>query len=251
MGGEDKYERETCLSALKLPILNMKKPSSSYSSSPSPDHYPISSQYPASVPFKWEEQPGKPRPYYSGIVGRPESEPEAKCLELPPNMTPSPTRVLDGPYYVGRPKFSSFRFFRDGGDSFGSRSSSGEDGSLLINWKKSGTAGGRAGGLFGKKMKNKVGAGKKEEELIVDHGPPFSLSISSDESIIIISDDEIIYNSGSGSTATGGGGGTGRRKMRRNGSFSSTVPHAKSSPSPFWVSFISFHYYYYYLENCY
>lgn len=63
-----------------------------------------------SIPFQWEEAPGKPRPYYT------ESEPKStesttrKALELPPRLLfsdskvsnlPSPTTVLDGPY-VGR-----------------------------------------------------------------------------------------------------------------------------------------------------
>lgn len=55
-----------------------------------------------SVPFKWEEAPGKPRHCHT------ESEPEnsvVKTLELPPRLLfldgPSPTTVLDGPY-VGR-----------------------------------------------------------------------------------------------------------------------------------------------------
>jgi hypothetical protein len=71
-----------------------------------------------SIPFKWEEAPGKPRPCHR------ESEPKEKeevvnnnnnvvrALELPPRLllslesnnninTPSPTTVLEGPY-VGR-----------------------------------------------------------------------------------------------------------------------------------------------------
>ncbi|KAL0428717.1 UNVERIFIED_CONTAM: hypothetical protein Sradi_0497700 [Sesamum radiatum] len=37
--------------------------------------------------------------------------------DAPPSKTPSPTTLLDGPYDVGRPKFSSFRLFREGKDS--------------------------------------------------------------------------------------------------------------------------------------
>ena len=60
-----------------------------------------------SVPFKWEEAPGKPRPCHN------ESKPQStvtRTLELPPRLlfseakvsnAPSPTTVLDGPY-VGR-----------------------------------------------------------------------------------------------------------------------------------------------------
>ncbi|KAK4350971.1 hypothetical protein RND71_030284 [Anisodus tanguticus] len=60
-----------------------------------------------SIPFQWEEAPGKPK--------SPTKSKVARCLELPPRLllseaikitnTPSPTTVLDGPY-VGR-SFSS------------------------------------------------------------------------------------------------------------------------------------------------
>ncbi|BAT78848.1 uncharacterized protein HKW66_Vig0104790 [Vigna angularis] len=60
-----------------------------------------------SVPFKWEEAPGKPR--YSHTDSEPDNSVK-KTLELPPRLLflldtnvdgPSPTTVLDGPY-VGR-----------------------------------------------------------------------------------------------------------------------------------------------------
>ncbi|XP_057978829.1 uncharacterized protein At4g00950 isoform X2 [Malania oleifera] len=54
----------------------------------------------ASVPFRWEEQPGKPRPCSALSAAR------TTCLHLPPRLfsefrvpkMPSPTTVLDGPY---------------------------------------------------------------------------------------------------------------------------------------------------------
>ncbi|KAJ6410996.1 hypothetical protein OIU84_007699 [Salix udensis] len=58
----------------------------------------------ASVPFKWEEAPGKPRP---SCISTHQSKPKfARCLELPPRLlnevkvsnSPSPSTVLDGPY---------------------------------------------------------------------------------------------------------------------------------------------------------
>ncbi|XP_051143326.1 uncharacterized protein At4g00950-like isoform X2 [Andrographis paniculata] len=58
----------------------------------------------ASIPFQWEEAPGKPR-----AAAPPDKA--ARCLDLPPRLMlhdeakittiPSPTAVLDGPY-VGR-----------------------------------------------------------------------------------------------------------------------------------------------------
>ncbi|XP_057774212.1 uncharacterized protein At4g00950-like isoform X2 [Salvia miltiorrhiza] len=65
----------------------------------------------ASIPFHWEEAPGKPRA--GGSPCSKSKSKSARCLELPPRlvheeakmtmtlMTPSPTTVLDGPY-VGR-----------------------------------------------------------------------------------------------------------------------------------------------------
>ncbi|TKY74081.1 hypothetical protein E2542_SST02840 [Spatholobus suberectus] len=75
-----------------------------------PPESPPPPQTTVSVPFKWEEAPGKPRHCHT------ESEPKnrVKTLELPPRLLfletkmsnvdadgPSPTTVLDGPY-VGR-----------------------------------------------------------------------------------------------------------------------------------------------------
>ncbi|KAK8686522.1 hypothetical protein V6N13_125546 [Hibiscus sabdariffa] len=58
-----------------------------------------------SIPFQWEEAPGKPRrPYETDTSSRPKPN-VARCLELPPRLLaeskvanmPSPTTVLDGP----------------------------------------------------------------------------------------------------------------------------------------------------------
>ncbi|RDX80844.1 hypothetical protein CR513_38547, partial [Mucuna pruriens] len=72
-----------------------------------------------SVPFEWEEAPGKPRPCHT------RSDPKgcadvARTLELPPRLvlleakSSSPTTVLDGPY-VGRAMSfsSSYRSSKD------------------------------------------------------------------------------------------------------------------------------------------
>lgn len=69
----------------------------------------------ASVPFQWEEAPGKPRPCTTTTGSKPRS---ARPLELPPRLLcdqtkitdmPSPTTVLDGPY-VGRSVSHRFSF---------------------------------------------------------------------------------------------------------------------------------------------
>ncbi|KAK4415816.1 hypothetical protein Salat_2689000 [Sesamum alatum] len=129
----EEAEPEPCFSTLSFPFLPLPAPTMAMHS---PDHPSGTATPPlqtlASVPFKWEEQPGKPRPC-TAIIPLP---PPPKRLELPPSRVllsslgepaahkmPSPTTVLDGPYNVGRPKFSSFRLFREAHDSFDSRSS--------------------------------------------------------------------------------------------------------------------------------
>ncbi|XP_061956113.1 uncharacterized protein LOC133677987 [Populus nigra] len=57
----------------------------------------------ASVPFNWEDAPGKPRPPCMPQSDKPKID---RCLELPPRLLtkaqesnmPSPATVLDGPY---------------------------------------------------------------------------------------------------------------------------------------------------------
>ncbi|XP_049404716.1 uncharacterized protein At4g00950-like [Solanum stenotomum] len=77
----------------------------------SPVHHTIA----ASVPFQWEKEPGKPN-----TINLPINKP--KSLEPPPRLysinTPSPTTVLDGPYYNNnnnnnKISSSSFRFFKN------------------------------------------------------------------------------------------------------------------------------------------
>ncbi|KAL2468840.1 putative protein-like [Forsythia ovata] len=130
MGLECEVEPSFRSYKLPLPILSlpvMQSPEHSETETP-----PL--QTLASVPFKWEEEPGKPRP--CSTLFSPSNTidtKEPKFLELPPrlymestpknNKTPSPTTVLDGPYVASKPKFSSFRFFMERQDSFNSTSS--------------------------------------------------------------------------------------------------------------------------------
>ncbi|XP_073145041.1 uncharacterized protein At4g00950-like [Henckelia pumila] len=114
----------------KLPLMNKMSPQRSGTATP-----PL--QASVSVPFKWEEEPGKPRLCTALIALH---EPEAKFLELPPcrmpliTKTPSPTTVLDGPYNLSRPKFSSFRIFRENHDSFDSYSSASPESAVDDMW---------------------------------------------------------------------------------------------------------------------
>ncbi|XP_044492614.1 uncharacterized protein At4g00950-like [Mangifera indica] len=71
----------------------------------------------ASVPFRWEEEPGKPKTCTTLTTY---SNP--KCLELPPRlllMEPSPTTVLDGPY-MGRSKIQTYSFRLNTSECYGS-----------------------------------------------------------------------------------------------------------------------------------
>ncbi|CAO2821329.1 unnamed protein product [Amaranthus hypochondriacus] len=89
-----------------------------------PSHKPLAQESPwaltpplhpmVSIPFQWEEAPGKPRPNSILSPLKPKS---VRCLELPPrllvedNMSSSPTTVLDGPRLV---KSLSHRFYVEG-----------------------------------------------------------------------------------------------------------------------------------------
>ncbi|RDX74197.1 hypothetical protein CR513_46082, partial [Mucuna pruriens] len=100
--GDDHFHEPSYMPT-KLSLL-ISRPSMPPESPPPPPQTTIS------VPFEWEEAPGKPRHCHT------QSEPEncARTLELPPRLLflletnkvsdvdgPSPTTVLDGPY-VGR-----------------------------------------------------------------------------------------------------------------------------------------------------
>ncbi|KAG8363244.1 hypothetical protein BUALT_Bualt19G0002000 [Buddleja alternifolia] len=117
----------------------------------SPDH-PYSSgmatpplQTLASVPFKWEEEPGKPRPC-TDIIALPAKRLELELPHPPCRMEPtpanirmpSPNAVLDGPYsniVGGRPKFYSFRLFKGSFDSSSSDQSPDESSDVLFGKK--------------------------------------------------------------------------------------------------------------------
>ncbi|XP_073128073.1 uncharacterized protein [Henckelia pumila] len=155
MGGDESQQSAPSMLILtppNLPLLNIHAPpvtahSPRHSGSETPPLQTL-----ASVPFRWEEQPGKPRPCTA-------LHQALKCLELPPckaSKTPSPTAVLDGPYNVGRPKFSSLRYFKDSFDSYsgGSSSSPADDSALIgdrcITRRK-------AAGLFGGSLRWTMG----------------------------------------------------------------------------------------------
>ncbi|GFQ00568.1 hypothetical protein PHJA_002200700 [Phtheirospermum japonicum] len=164
---------------LPLPAGNMHSPDHP-SDHPSPPLQTL-----ASVPFKWEEQPGKPRPC-TDIIPLPGPGPMVlldPCSKI--TKMPSPTAVLDGPYTVARPKFSSFRFLRESFDSSSSESPYYSSLDVLLGNRNGGGQKGRRG-FFGR-----FKGGKKE----VDEGS---------------------FGFSSPSSTTGD-----ERRMRRNGSFSS------------------------------
>lgn len=172
-----------------------------------------------SVPFRWEEQPGKPRPCTALATLSNLSDLGPKCLELPPRLLletklASPTTVLDDPY-VGRPRFQSSSF-RMSSECYGSFSpEKGPLGAMVLSKR-----GFKVKGWFGSWPRRVFLKGKKE----VSRGSyvfPSSVDRESEN-----------------------GGGVGERaevkmtRTKRGGSFSSLT----NSKSHFWVSFTSFNF---------
>ncbi|OMP00942.1 hypothetical protein CCACVL1_03238 [Corchorus capsularis] len=117
MGSEAEYFEETAYS--NTPKLSLYSFPSKAKESPAPGvtTSPIHSS--VSIPFQWEEAPGKPRlpcPAGSDISSTP------RCLELPPRLLaeakvanmPSPTTVLDGPDHASRSVSYTFSFRKGG-----------------------------------------------------------------------------------------------------------------------------------------
>ncbi|KAH6767331.1 hypothetical protein C2S52_018314 [Perilla frutescens var. hirtella] len=194
---------ESWVSTFKLPFLSPEHPSGMAT----PPLHAL-----ASVPFKWEEQPGKPIPC-TDIIIRPEP---AKSLDLPPcriAKMPSPTTVLDGPYNLGRPRFSSFRLFREKQSSFDSSSggaASPQSAVDVLLWKKKKGRPNMAR-LFGRSLR------RRSREKEADEGS-FGFSPSS--------------FAGFDSVSMEG------KMMARDESFSSTFSQADAStpPRPLWAT---------------
>ena len=179
----------------------------------------------AAVPFRWEEQPGKPRPCTALIALPTPIDLSPKCLELPPRLLvdskfaklPSPTTVLEGPY-VGGDAGGSARFkspsFRMSNDCYGSfRSERGQLGAMVLSGTKNGFKG--KGWFFGSwkrkgfKVKREVNGGS--------HVFPSSAEREGDFGGLVGDGEEKVKMA----------------KIRRTGSFSS-LNYAKPG---FWVSF--------------
>ncbi|KAM7260949.1 hypothetical protein ACFE04_026424 [Oxalis oulophora] len=125
MGSEQLLE----LSSIgKLPLLSiaiMKSPDRSGTLTP-----PLHAS--ASVPFRWEDKPGKPKPCTTLVpftTNKPAEFAYPKCLELPPRLlldqakfpSPSPTTMSESSYFGTKSSrfVSSFRMV-SGGDCYGS-----------------------------------------------------------------------------------------------------------------------------------
>lgn len=104
-------EKLEAITELKLPKYNTRK-------ALSPEKIGAASPIAASVPFRWEEEPGKPKPCTDLSLVSIAEDFAPKFLELPPRLAAmdakiskehSPTTVLDGPY-IGRSwRFQSLR----------------------------------------------------------------------------------------------------------------------------------------------
>ncbi|CAA0827195.1 Unknown protein [Striga hermonthica] len=115
------YEHRPSFSTLNPPTIRHRLSSASIYSPEHPSGIstpPL--QMPASVPFQWEQEPGKPLPGGGTVsVPKPSRFLDPPPCRIQPTMdgaakTLSPSSILDGPYNVARPKFSSSRFSRDG-----------------------------------------------------------------------------------------------------------------------------------------
>ncbi|KAJ4954469.1 hypothetical protein NE237_011252 [Protea cynaroides] len=202
----------------------------------SPDHPGMRSppfRSHASVPFQWEEAPGKP--LCPSNTSSSSSSPMEKCLELPPrlqltessnnNSKPSPTSVLDGPY-VGRSWISpSFRISPPTLGSFRRVTgiSDDGDGSLLLGKRRDVSCGRGYFGSFRRMVSPTTSNGSKG---IQDVG----------NSTLVISDSSAAAAAAAVPVGVEpeevGGGGTTRSKrkitmFRRTGSFS-RLPSTKS-----------------------
>ncbi|KAJ9146537.1 hypothetical protein P3X46_028787 [Hevea brasiliensis] len=106
----------------RLPLFSLRSKSNEPQGLPTPPIHTL-----ASVPFQWEEAPGKPRPCTTTNEQQPKSK-TARCLELPPrllceakvNNLPSPTTILDGPYLGHSRSRSRSLSFGKGMSSFSS-----------------------------------------------------------------------------------------------------------------------------------
>ncbi|XP_043694368.1 uncharacterized protein At4g00950-like [Telopea speciosissima] len=190
---------------------------------------------PASVPFLWEEAPGKPLPTSTAT-----SFAVARCLELPPrlqltessifnnkifsssNRTLSPTTVLDGPYVAhGRSSSFTSSSFRRGGSPDDS-----EGDGMLHGQRRDISSSSR--GYFGSWGRKTSYSSSKRNQVVGDCGFVISRSSSSSSSAVVL---------GVGIGEIGGGGTTNTKvkitRFKRNGSFLS-LPYSKSSQ--FWAS---------------
>ncbi|XP_038682311.1 uncharacterized protein At4g00950-like [Tripterygium wilfordii] len=170
----------------------------------------------ASVPFRWEEEPGKPKPCTALIIST------QKSLELPPRLLmdaetarlSSPTTVLEGPYMGRSSRFqsSSFSLKRD---SFRKTWSPqiGKYSPLVL-----GNVGIKGKGTFGSWRWGKGAFKGKCEVGVGNHVFPSSVDGEND---INLEDDESCKNNSVKMT-----------KMKRSGSYSISTP----SRPHFWAT---------------
>lgn len=229
MGSEPESDQKNSINPSTIP----KLPLFSLQSLKSPQHSgnltsPLHTS--ASVPFKWEEHPGKPLPCLT--LALPSENTLIKTLELPPRLLnetkSSPTTVLEGPYNIG--KSSSFRFLRrrqgsfdgSGALSFGGSVGNSPDKGLLgtIVLSRSSSSRRDHKGLFGSwRKKNGCNFKTKNNDT---HGGNFVFSS-------FLSDD------GNSTNSTGCDGGAATVKVRKP-----NLLGLSPVKSHFWVSLSSF-----------
>jgi hypothetical protein len=127
MGSEEEDE-ELISIATKLPLLYINTPPPTIKSTERSGMLTPPLHASGAVPFRWEDQPGKPKPC-TAIVPLNNVFTSPKCLELPPrllldpnnNKLPSPSPTTESSYSNKSSRFvSSFRMVAAGGDCYGS-----------------------------------------------------------------------------------------------------------------------------------
>lgn len=159
MGSESEPTVKEPSTTLKLSLFSLPGQPPEPSGTLTPPH-----RTSASIPFQWEEAPGKPR--HCNTESKPKS---VRSLELPPRLLsetakvlnlPSPTTVLDGPDHVGRSMSFTFSF-RNNSESLGKR---------VMSKDVGGYFGSRRWGSFRKSTKEAVVGSSFDISSYVDGG---------------------------------------------------------------------------------
>jgi hypothetical protein len=150
---EDEDEELSLSSITKLPLLTILNPPSIMNSPERSGMLTPPLHAAATIPFRWEDEPGKPKPctalvHFTDLNNGGDFAP--KSLELPPRLLieanlsklPSPSTVLDGPFVSKSSRFQSLSFRMVGGSGWSFRENPclsperGKEKKLFGSWKR-------------------------------------------------------------------------------------------------------------------